>query len=166
VEEVRVVANNFSAVDGRTSERKIQSDIENRARTSFTGRVYYFQNNTLLRTANSNESAGVPPQPVRLEPSASGDQEPDVLLQSFEGLRQSGARGAVARLKRAVSAITFEEPAEHDRANLFQQFKPLTDPSYNYTFSAGAARGDQAAPPRACRSGQRGFVPDTKLSQR
>jgi hypothetical protein len=164
VEEVRVVANNFSAVDGRNSGAQIQVISKSGTNQFHGGASYYFQNNTLA--SHSEFETKVPV--FRRNQFAWNLGGPVIrnrtfFFTSFEGLRQSGARGAVG----TVETPQFRDYVLKNRpstiaAKLFQQFKPLTDPSYNYTFSAGAARGDQVAPPAGMPIlGSAGFVPDS-----
>jgi hypothetical protein len=164
VEEVRVVANNFSAVDGRNSGAQVQVITKSGTNTFHGGVSYYFQNNTLA--SHSEFESKVPV--FRRNQFAYNVGGPVIKNQtffftSFEGLRQSGARGAVS---------TVETPQFRDwviqthpnsiAAKLLRDFAPLTDPSYNFNTSAGAPRAGQVGPPAGMPVlGSAGFVPDS-----
>ncbi len=81
VEEIRVVSNNFSAVDGRNPGAQIQV-ITKSGTNQFRGSgSYYFQGDQL--TAKNVFETSVPKfeqEPVRLQPRRTHRQEPAVLL--------------------------------------------------------------------------------------
>jgi len=129
VEEVRVVANNFSAVDGRNSGAQIQVISKSGGNEFHGGVSYYFQNNTLA--SRNLFEARVPV--FRRNQFGYNLGGPIVrnrafFFHSFEGLRQSGARAAIA---------TVETPAFRDfvlltrpdtiAAKLLREFAPAVD---------------------------------------
>ena len=160
VEEVRVVANNFSAVDGRNSGAQVQVITKSGTNTFHGGVSYYFQNNTLA--SHSVFESKVPV--FRRNQFAYNLGGPIIrnrtfFFTSFEGLRQSGARGAVS----TVETPQFRDWVKQTHPNsiaatLLQQYAPLTDPSYNFNTSAGAPRaGAGGAAGGHARAGQRRF---------
>ena len=87
VEEVRVVSNNFSAVDGRSPGAQIQV-ITKAGTNQFRGSgSYYFQGDK-LSAKNVFETLGaqVRQEPVRLQPRRPDREEPVVLLHVVRGV--------------------------------------------------------------------------------
>jgi len=135
VEEVRVVSNNFSAVDGRGSAARIQV-ISKAGNNTFHGGVSeYFQNNTLA-SRNVFETNGV--SVFRRNQFGYYVGGPIIrnrtfFFTSYEGLRQSGARSSV---------ITVETPAFRDwviqtlpntiAAKVFRDFPSIATPTSSF----------------------------------
>ena len=131
VEEVRVVANNFSAVDGRNTGAQIQV-ITKAGTNQFRGSgSYYFQNDSL--SARNTFEAKVPEfSKHQFGYSFGGPIVRNQLFffTSYEGLRQSGARG---------STFTVETPEFRNfvlarnpnsiAALLLRDFAPAVDPT-------------------------------------
>ena len=148
VEEVRVVANNFSAVEGRNSGAQIQVITKTGGNSFHGGASYYFTNNTL-----ASHSVFEPVVPVfRRNQYGYVIGGPIVrnrtfFFHSFEGLRQSGARGAIA----SVETPQFRDWVIQNRPNsiaakLLRDFAPVSPPTFNFR-TAGTPRDGQIAPP-------------------
>jgi hypothetical protein len=148
IEEVRVVSNNFSAVDGRGSAARIQV-ISKAGSNSFHGGVSeYFQNNT-LSSRNVFETNGV--SVFRRNQFGYHVGGPIIrnrtfFFTSYEGLRQSGARSSV---------VTVETPSFRDwviqtmpnsiAAKVFRDFPAAVTPTSS--FVSVAANPSLVSPP-------------------
>jgi hypothetical protein len=135
IEEVRVVSNNFSAVDGRGSAARIQV-ISKAGTNAFHGGVSeYFQNNT-LSSRNVFETNGV--SVFRRNQFGYNLGGPVIhnrtfFFTSYEGLRMSGARSSV---------VTVETPAFRDwvtqtfpgsiAARVFKDFPAAVTPTSSF----------------------------------
>jgi hypothetical protein len=107
VEEIRVVSNNFSAAEGRSSGARIQAISKGGTNQFHGGASYYFQNNTLA-ARNEFEGASVPV--FRRNQFAYNIGGPirknrTFFFNSYEGMRGSGARAQV---------VSVETPAFRD----------------------------------------------------
>lgn len=161
VEEVRVVANNFSAVDGRNSGAQIQVITKSGTNTFHGGASHYFNNNTL-----SSHSVFEPRVPVFRRNQFGYNLGGPILrnrtffFHSYEGLRQSGARGAIA----TVETPQFRDWVLQTRPNsiaakILSQFPPVADPTFSFR-DAGVPRAGQIAPPTGMPAlGSAQFVP-------
>ncbi len=163
VEEVRVVANNFSAVEGRNSGAQIQVITKSGTNAFHGGASYYFTNNTL--SSHSVFEARVPVfRRNQFGYHVGGPilKNRTFFFHSYEGLRQSGARGAIA----SVETPQFRDWVAANRPNsiaakLLQDFKPLTDPSSNFR-TAGSAGSGRVSPPADMNAfGSAAFVPES-----
>lgn len=95
VEEIRVVSNNFSAVDGRGSAARVQIISKAGGNEIHGGLSHYFQNNT-LSARNVFESGKVPVfRRNQFGYFVGGPiiKNRTFFFTSYEGLRSSGARG-------------------------------------------------------------------------
>jgi outer membrane receptor protein involved in Fe transport len=143
VAEVRVVSNNFSAVDGRNSGAQIQVVTKSGTNEFHGGASYYFENNTL---ADRNEFEAAVPVFRRNEfdyyiggPIV---RNRAFFFTSYDGVRQSGSR---------ASLVTVETPAFRDfvvrtrpnsiAAKLLGGFQPAVDPTLNFRDLGSPARG-------------------------
>ena len=143
VEEVRVVANNFSAVDGRNSGGQVQV-ITKGGTNQFHGSLsWYFTNNTLA-SRNFNETT-LPAVRKNLYGYSVGGpikRNRTFFFTSFEGLRQSGTR---------ATTYTVETPEFRDfvlrtrpnsiAAKLFREFAPAAYPTTNFRDLGSPAPG-------------------------
>jgi Carboxypeptidase regulatory-like domain/TonB dependent receptor len=143
VEEIRVVANNFSAVDGRNPGAQIQV-ITKAGTNNFRGSgSYYFQGNGL--TAKNVFETSVPEfGKNQFGYSLGGPIVKNQLFffTSYEGLRQSGARG---------SSFTVETPEFRNfimqtrpssiAARLLRDFAPAVDPTSGFRDLGSPAPG-------------------------
>jgi hypothetical protein len=143
VEEVRVVSNNFSAVDGRSPGAQIQV-ITKAGTNQFRGSgSYYFQGDQF--TAKNVFEASVPKfDKNQFGYSLGGPIVKNQLFffTSYEGLRQSGARG---------STFTVETPEFRNfilqtrpnsiAARLLRDFAPAVDPTTGFRDLGSPAPG-------------------------
>jgi outer membrane receptor protein involved in Fe transport len=134
IAEVRVVANNFSAVNGRSSGGQVEMVTKSGTNEFHGGASEYFQNNTL---AGRNEFDAKVPVFRRNEFGAyfGGPvlKNRTFFFTSFEGLRQSGARSQVY----TVETAQFRDFVTQTRPNtiasqLLTQFKPAVDATSNF----------------------------------
>jgi hypothetical protein len=148
IEEIRVVSNNFSAVDGRGAGARIQV-ISKMGSNSFRGGLSeYFQNNTLA-SRNVFETNGL--SVFRRNQFGYYLGGPIIknrtfFFTSYEGLRQSGARSSV---------VTVETPAFRDwviknlpntiAAKVFQAFPAAVTPTSS--FASLAPNSSLVSPP-------------------
>ena len=143
VEEVRVVANNFSAVDGRNPGAQIQV-ITKAGTNQFRGSgSYYFQGDK-LSARNVFETAVPEFERNQFGYSFGGPivRNRIFFFTSYEGLRHTGARG---------STFTVETPEFRNfvlqtrpntiAAQLFRNFAPAVDPTTNFRDLGSPAPG-------------------------
>ena len=149
VEEVRVVSNNFSAVDGRSPGAQIQV-ITKAGTNQFRGSgSYYFQGDQL--TAKNVFETSVPQfDKNQFGYSLGGPIVKNQLFffTSYEGLRQSGARG---------QTYTVETPAFRNNilstrpnsiaAQLLRDFAPAVDPTTDFRDLGSPAPGPNTIGP-------------------
>ena len=164
VEEVRVVSNNFSAVDGRSPGAQIQV-ITKAGTNQFRGSgSYYFQGDQL--TAKNVFEAAVPKfDKNQFGYSLGGPIVKNQLFffTSYEGLRQTGARG---------STFTVETPEFRNyilqtrpnsiAAQLLRDFAPAVDPTTGFRDLGSPAPGvNTIGPPDGIMDvGTASFVPE------
>ncbi|MGH9370372.1 MAG: TonB-dependent receptor domain-containing protein [Vicinamibacterales bacterium] len=131
VEEVRVVANNFSAVDGRNTGAQIQV-ITKAGTNEFRGSgSYYFQNDT-LSARNVFESAVPEFSKNQFGYSFGGPivRNRIFFFTSYEGLRQSGARGSTFTVETPeFRAFVLQTRPTSIAARLLRDFGPASDPT-------------------------------------
>ena len=103
VEEVRVVANNFSAVDGRNAGAQIQVITKSGKNQLFGSLSYYFANNT-LSARNFNEAVVPVFRKNQFNYAVGGPikRNRTFFFHSYEGMRQSGGRGVQATVETAA----------------------------------------------------------------
>ena len=149
VEEVRVVSNNFSAVDGRSPGAQIQV-ITKSGTNQFRGSgSYYFQGDQL--TAKNVFESSVPTfDKNQFGYSLGGPIVKNQLFffTSYEGLRQTGARG---------SSFTVETPQFRNfilstrpnsiAAQLLRNFAPAVDPTTDFRDLGSPAPGPNTIGP-------------------
>jgi hypothetical protein len=134
VEEVRVVANNFSAVDGRNTGAQIQV-ITKAGTNQFRGSgSYYFQNDKL--SARNTFEAQVPKfDKHQFGYSFGGPIVRNQLFffTSYEGLRQTGARGSTFTVETpAFRNFVLERSPNSIAARLLRDFAPAVDPTSGF----------------------------------
>src|SRR4030095_252341 len=143
VEEIRVVSNNFSAVDGRNPGAQIPV-ITKSGTNQFRGSgSYYFQGDQLT-AKNVFETAGPKFDKNQFGYSLGGPIVKNQLFffTSYEGLRQTGARG---------STFTVETPEFRNfilqtrpnsiAAQLLRNFAPAVDPTSSFRDLGSPAPG-------------------------
>jgi hypothetical protein len=149
VEEVRVVANNFSAVDGRNSGAQIQV-ITKAGTNEFRGSgSHYFQNDK-LSARNVFETAVPGFKKNQFGYTLGGPivRNRVFFFTSYEGLRQSGARG---------SSFTVETPEFRNfvlntrpnsiAARLMRDYAPAADPTSTFRDVGSPAPGANVTGP-------------------
>ncbi len=163
VEEVRVVSNNFSATEGRSTGARVQMISKAGSNAFHGGTSYYFQNNT-LSSRTVFETTGVPVfrrnqfgyfvgGPIK--------RNRTFFFHSYEGLRKSGARASV---------ITVETPAFRDwvkqavpnsiAAKIMTAFPSTAIPTSN--FVSLPANASLVSPPAGLQAyGSGTFTPDS-----
>jgi hypothetical protein len=134
VEEIRVVANNFSAVDGRNSGAQIQV-ISKGGTNTFRGSASFYYQDEGFTTRNVFETAVPEFSKKQFGYSLGGPVVRNRLFffTSYEGLRQAGGRG---------SSFTVETPEYRDfvartypnsiAASLFANYRPGADPTSGF----------------------------------
>ena len=135
VEEIRVVANNFSAEDGRNPGAQIQVITKGGTNTFHGGASYYFQNNTL--SARNLFAATVPVfRKNQFSTNVGGPiwKNHTFFHLTYEGLRQSG--GAQAQVA-SVETTQFRDWVLQTRPNsiaavLLKSYGPSVYPTYNF----------------------------------
>jgi hypothetical protein len=163
VEEVRVVANNFSAVEGRNSGAQIQVITKSGTNTLRGSLSHYFTNNTLA-SRSVFESAVPVFRRNQFGYTLGGPvlKNRTFFFTSYEGLRQSGARAAVA----TVETEEFRDWVIRTRpdsiaAKLLREFAPSAPATFAFR-SAGAPRPGQEAPPATLMAlGSANFTPES-----
>jgi hypothetical protein len=133
VEEVRVVANNFSAVDGRSPGAQVQI-LTKGGTNDFHGALsYYFVNNTLAaRTIFETTLPGIRKHQFGYAVGGPIVRNRTFFFTAFEGLRQGGTR---------ASSYTVETPEFRDfvlrtrpnsiAAKVLKDYPPAVYPTYN-----------------------------------
>lgn len=147
IAEVRVVANNFSAVNGRSSGGQVEMVSKSGTNEFHGGATELFQNNTL---ADRNEFEASTPVFRRNQfgyyVGGPVIRNRTFFFTSFNGLRQSGARGQVYTVETAqfrnYVASTYPNSIA---AKLLTQFAPAVDPTSNFKILAPVSGG--IAPP-------------------
>jgi hypothetical protein len=143
VEEVRVVANNFSAVDGRNSGAQIQVITKGGTNQLRGSGSYYFQNDAL--SAKNVFETGVPA--FRKDQFGYSIGGPIVrnhvfFFTSYEGLRQSGARGSLYSVETpAFRNVVLQTRPNSIAARLFRDFAPGADATSNFRDLGSPAPG-------------------------
>ncbi len=149
VEEVRVVANNFSAVDGRNTGAQIQV-ITKSGTNQFRGSgSYYFQNDKL--SARNTFEAAVP----KFDKNQFGYSFGGPIVRnelffftSYEGLRQSGARGQTYTVETPAFRNFVQQRSPNSiAAQLLRTFAPAVDPTTAFRDLGSPAPGANAIGP-------------------
>ncbi len=168
VAEVRVVANNVSAVEGRSSGAQIQV-ITKRGTNRFHGTLSeYFGNNT-LSTRNVFEAQAPVWRKNQFNYTVGGPviRNRTFFFTSYEGLRQSGGRGVVANVETEVLRdIVLRTRPNSIAAKLMGQFRPSAYPTYNIRDLGSPAAGVNVIGPRdgILDLGSLNFVPAAQRS--
>jgi hypothetical protein len=149
VEEVRVVANNFSAVDGRNTGAQIQV-ITKAGTNQFHGSgSYYFQSDA-LSARNVFETAVPEFSKNQFGFSLGGPIARDRIFffTSYEGLRQSGARGSTFTVETpAFRNFVLQTRPDSIAAQLLRTFAPAVDPTSNFRDLGSPAPGANVTGP-------------------
>jgi hypothetical protein len=149
VEEVRVVANNFSAVDGRNTGAQIQV-ITKAGTNQFRGSgSYYFQNDE-LSARNVFETAVPEFSKNQFGYSLGGPIVRNQLFffTSYEGLRQTGARGSTFTVETPeFRSFVLQRTPNSIAAQLLRDFAPAVDPTAGFRDLGSPAPGANAIGP-------------------
>lgn len=143
IAEVRVVANNFSAVNGRSSGGQIEMVSKSGTNEFHGGLTEIFQNNTI---GDRNEfEASVPVfRRNQFGYYVGGPilRNRTFFFTSFNGLRQSGARGQVYTVETPqLRSYVVQNFPNSIAAKLFTSFGPAVDANYNFRVQAATAGG-------------------------
>ena len=143
VAEVRVVSNNFSAVDGRSSGAQIQVITKGGTNEFHGSASYYFQNNTL--SARSVFDPLVPVYRRHLFGYTIGGpiiKNRTFFFHSYDAIRQSGGATAVAVVETPeLRDFVLRTRPNSIAAKFFKEFAPTVDPSFNLRDLGSPARG-------------------------
>lgn len=149
VEEVRVVSNNFSAVDGRSPGAQVQV-ITKAGTNQFRGSgSYYYQSDKL--TAKNRFEAAVPKfDKNQFGYSLGGPIERNKLFffTSYEGLRQEGARGSNFTVETPEFRNFVTQRAPNSiAARLLRDFAPAVNPTTGFRDLGSPAPGPNTIGP-------------------
>ena len=143
VDQVRMVTNSYSAEEGRSSGARIQVITKAGTNTFHGGASYYFQNNVLaarnvfetsLPVFRKNQFSSRFGGPIR--------RDRTFFYVSYEGLRQSGARGQVATVEtQHFRDFVVTTRPKSIAATLLRQFPPAVYPTYNFRDLGSPAPG-------------------------
>ena len=144
VEEVRVVANNFSAVDGRNPGAQIQV-ITKAGTNEFRGSGSYYFTGNKLSAKNVFETSVPEFSKNQFGYSLGGPIARNRLFffTSYEGLRQTGARGSTFTVETPeFRNFVLQTRPNSIAAQLLRDFAPAVDPTSNFRDlgSPGAGR--------------------------
>ena len=167
VDEVRVVTNNFSAVEGRNSGAQVQVITKSGTNQLHGAVLEDFTNNT-LSTRNVFEGASVPV--FRRNEFGYNVGGPIVknrtfFFHSFEGLRGSGGRGTVATVETAAFRdFILRTRPNSIAAKLLGNSRPLLYPDQNLRDLGSPAPGVNVIGPNdgILDIGNVQYVPDTR----
>lgn len=143
IAEVRVVANNFSAVTGRSSGGQVELVTRSGANQFHGGVNEYFQNNTL---GDRNQfEARVPVNRRNQFGYYFGGpiiKNRTFFFTSFNGLRQSGARGQIYSVETPqLRNYVLQNRPNSIAANLMRNYGPAVDANFNFRVIAPVAGG-------------------------
>jgi hypothetical protein len=143
VEEIRITANNFSAVEGRNPGAQIQ--VTTKAGTNgFHGTASFYHQNNALASRNVFETTVPVVRKNQFGYSIGGPiiKNRTFFFNTYEGLRQSGARAQTY----AVETPEFREFVLRTRPNsiaarLLRDFAPAANPTKNFVDRGSPAPG-------------------------
>lgn len=133
VQEVRVVANNVSAVDGRNAGAQVEVITKSGTNEFHGGATYFFQNNT-LSTRNIFEPSVAVFRRNQFGYTFGGPilRNRTFFFTSYEGLRTSGGRGQVVTVEtEAFRDFLMQTRPNSIAAKLFRDFRPAVYPTFN-----------------------------------
>ena len=163
IAEVRVISNNFSAVNGRGSGGQIEMITKSGTNQFHGGATEYFQNNTL---ADRNEFEGKVPVFRRNEFGAyvGGPivRNRAFFFGSFTAVRQSGTRDQLYAVETQPFANFVEQTAPNSlAANFFKNYGPAGYPTSGFTTLATPGSGALIPPAGMAEIGNVTFAPAT-----
>jgi hypothetical protein len=149
IQEVRVVSNNFSAVDGRDTGAQIQM-ISKSGTNEFHGTAHFYNQNNRLASHNEFE-ARTPVFRRNLFGGTFGGpifKNRTFFFASFEGLRQSGGRSQVVVVETPqLRDYVLQTRPNSIAAKFFQQFQPIANPTTNIRDLGSPATGPNSIGP-------------------
>jgi Carboxypeptidase regulatory-like domain/TonB dependent receptor-like, beta-barrel len=149
VEEVRVVANNFSAVDGRNSGAQIQVMTKGGTNQFHGSGSFYFQNEDL--SARNTFETEVPEFTKKQFGYSIGGpvlRSRLFFFTSYEGLRQSGARGSLFTVETPeFRNLVLTTRPNSIGARLLRDYAPGADPTSSFRDLGSPAAGASATGP-------------------
>jgi hypothetical protein len=143
VEEVRVVSNNFSAVDGRSPGAQVQV-ITKAGTNQFRGSGSYYYQSDALTAKNRFESSVPKFDKNQFGFSLGGPIERNKLFffTSYEGLRQDGARGQNYTVETPeFRNFVLQRSPNSIAARLLRDFAPAVDPTTGFRDLGSPAPG-------------------------
>jgi hypothetical protein len=149
VEEVRVVANNFSAVDGRNSGAQVQV-ISKGGTNQFRGSGSYYYQDQNFATKNVFETAVPNFKKKQFGYSLGGPILKSRLFffTSYEGLRQAGGRGSSFIVETPDYRNFVASTRPNSIANyLMQNYRPGVDPTTGFRDTGSPASGPSTVGP-------------------
>ncbi len=160
IAEVRVIANNVSAVNGRSSGGQVEMITKSGTNAFHGGASEYFQNDTL---ADRNEFETKVPVFRRNEFGyyVGGPiiRNRTFFFTSFDGLRQGGARDQIYTVETSQFANFVEQTRPNSiAAKLFSSEAPVVYPTYNFK-NLAAVSGGIAVPSGIPAIGSVAFAP-------
>jgi hypothetical protein len=149
VEEVRVVSNNFSAVDGRNSGAQIQVITKGGTNQLRGSGSYYFQNDTLsARNVFESQVPGFRKNQFGYSIGGPIVHNRLFFFSSYEGLRQSGGRGSLFTVETPeFRRFVLQTRPNSLAARLLRDFAPGADPTSNFRDLGSPVRGQSAIGP-------------------
>ena len=143
VEEVRVVSNNFSAVDGRSPGAQVQV-ITKAGTNQFRGSGSYYYQSDALTAKNRFESSVPQFDKNQFGYSFGGPIQRNALFffTSYEGLRQNGARGQNYTVETPeFRNFVLQRSPNSIAARLLRDFAPAVDPTTGFRDLGSPAPG-------------------------
>ncbi len=134
VQEVRVVANNVSAVDGRNAGAQVEVITKSGSNDFHGGATYFFQNNT-LSARNIFEPSVAVFRRNQFGYTVGGPiiRNRTFFFTSYEGLRTSGGRGQVVTVEtEALRDFVRQTRPNSIAAKLFNDFRPAVYPTSGF----------------------------------
>jgi len=166
VDQVRVVTNSFSAAEGQSSGARVQIMTKSGSNSFHGGVSHYFQNNMLaarnvfeedLPVFRKNQFSYRVGGPIR--------KNRTFFYHSYEGLRQSGARGRTATVEtQAFRDFVTQTRPNSIAAKLLKELPLSVYPTYNFRDLGSPAKGANVIGPAdgIFDVGTASFLPNTR----
>jgi hypothetical protein len=169
VAEVRVTVNNVSAVDGRNAGAQVEVITKSGTNELHGGLFEEFQNNSLSTRGEFDPATTAVFRKNQFGAQLGGPiiHNRTFYFGSYEGLRQSGARGQVVTVETAAfrNFILTSRP-NSIAAQVLKQYSPAVDPTYNFKDLGSPAKGVGIIGPAdgILDVGSANYIPDTAHS--